>query len=214
MSPEQVAGRHLMAASDIYSLGLVLLEGLTGHREYQGNAVEAAAARLARDPQIPRDLGPAWGDLLRQMTARDPERRPTAEDVATRLSRLHPLSDLAAHAPVATQATAPMVPEVGLDPSRSTGATMVMPAAESSPSQTPGMTGKAAMLARTRARPRAMVLVAALVAVVAAIIIAFIAIPAATPPVPDPVRSYPAVGGQLGEHLKQLEHQVSTTTAP
>jgi hypothetical protein len=59
-----------------------------------------------------------------------------------------------------------------------------------------------------------MVLVAALVAVVAAVIIAFIAIPAATQPAPDPVRSYPAVGGQLGEHLKQLEHQVSTTTAP
>jgi serine/threonine protein kinase len=215
MSPEQVAGQHLSAASDVYSLGLVLLEGLTGYREYQGNAVEAAAARLARDPRIPAGLGPAWGDLLREMTARDPARRPAADEVAARLNALpHPSEAAAAGAPIDAQATAPMAPAAGDESPRTTGATMVMPVSGSVPSQTPRISDKAATLARTRARPRAMVLVAALVAVVAAVIIAFIAIPAATQPAPDPVRSYPAVGGQLGEHLKQLEHQVSTTTAP
>lgn len=213
MSPEQVAGQHLTAASDVYSLGLVLLECLTGHREYQGKAVEAAAARLARDPRIPRELGTEWHGLLQAMTARDPARRPAAEEVATRLSRLpHPAAG--AEAPVEAQATAPMPPLTGPDTPRSTGATMVMPATEPSPGQTSASSAQAATPARLRARPRTMVLVAALVAVVAAIVIAFVAIPAATHPVPDPVRTYPAVGGQLGDHLQQLEHQVSTSTTP
>ncbi len=46
LSPEQARGRDVGPATDIYALGLVLLECLTGHREYPGPAVEAAVARL------------------------------------------------------------------------------------------------------------------------------------------------------------------------
>jgi serine/threonine protein kinase len=228
MSPEQVAGRRLTSATDTYSLGLVLLEGLTGHREFQGSAVEAAAARLARDPEIPAELGATWGHLLREMTARDPERRPTAHEVAARLSRL------AAHAAgpavdtrVDTQATARMAPAAGSDSRRSARATRVMAATETAPSPTRvlaapetapspslGMPDQAPTLARRRSRPRTMLLVVAGVAAVAAIIVTFTVLPAATHPAPDPISSYPAVGGQLGEHLRQLEHQVSTRTSP
>jgi hypothetical protein len=76
------------------------------------------------------------------------------------------------------------------------------------------MGDRAAEVAIRRSRPKVLILIAALVAAVALVIIAFTAIPAANRPGPNPVSSYPAVGGQLGEHLRQLEHQVSTKTDP
>ena len=85
LAPEQVRGQDVTPAADVYSLGLVLLECLTGQREYPGASVEAALARLSRQPRIPSDLPPAWQDLLAAMTAVAPEERPTAEQVAARL---------------------------------------------------------------------------------------------------------------------------------
>jgi serine/threonine protein kinase len=85
VSPEQVAGEPISGASDVFSLGLVLLEALTGHREYSGTVLEAAIARLHRSPTIPETLPAEWRTLLAEMTQRDPAGRPTAEDVAHRL---------------------------------------------------------------------------------------------------------------------------------
>ncbi|OIH95225.1 serine/threonine-protein kinase [Curtobacterium sp. MCBA15_001] len=85
LSPEQVAGEPISYATDVYSLGLVLLEVLTGKQEYSGTLVEAALARLRRSPEIPESVGPDWRDLLLRMTDRDPARRPTAVAVANAL---------------------------------------------------------------------------------------------------------------------------------
>lgn len=85
LSPEQVAGEPIGFATDVYSLGLVLLEALTGKQEYSGTLIEAALARLRHDPQIPDDVAPEWRDLLSRMTARDPDRRPTAVAIASAL---------------------------------------------------------------------------------------------------------------------------------
>jgi serine/threonine protein kinase len=85
LSPEQAAGAVLGPESDIYSLGLVLLECLTGTLEYPGTSVESAVARLHREPRIPADLGPRWAALLKAMTATAPSGRPAARDVETAL---------------------------------------------------------------------------------------------------------------------------------
>ena len=85
LSPEQVRGSRLRPASDIYSLGLVLLEALTGRRAFPGPAAEAAVARLTRPPALPIDASPALADLLSRMTALDPSARPRAEEVAAAL---------------------------------------------------------------------------------------------------------------------------------
>jgi serine/threonine protein kinase len=85
LSPEQATGADTTAASDIYALGLVLLECLTGQLAFPGYGVEAALARLRRDPVVPLDLPSGWGDLLSAMTARAPRDRPSAAEVATRL---------------------------------------------------------------------------------------------------------------------------------
>jgi serine/threonine protein kinase len=92
LSPEQVRGSTVGPASDVYALGLVLLECLTGRPEYPGGDAEAALARLARSPRIPIDLPLAWVSLLTAMTEMDPRRRPTAEMCAQSLAAAHEVS--------------------------------------------------------------------------------------------------------------------------
>ena len=72
-SPEQASGQDVEAPSDVYSLGLVLLEALTGRREYPGSPVQSAVARLLRGPVIP--TGPTLA--LAAPARRDDQRGPT-----------------------------------------------------------------------------------------------------------------------------------------
>jgi eukaryotic-like serine/threonine-protein kinase len=78
LSPEQVEGKTLSPATDVYSLGLVLLEALTAKVAFGGSAVEAALARLERDPAVPERAEGRLGEVLSAMTSRYPDRRPTA----------------------------------------------------------------------------------------------------------------------------------------
>ncbi|HEY3610329.1 MAG TPA: protein kinase [Pseudonocardiaceae bacterium] len=87
LAPEQILGDPVGASADVYSLGLVLLECLTGELEYPGvSKVESALARLHRPPRVPADVPPALATLLTAMTARCPADRPTAAECAVRLS--------------------------------------------------------------------------------------------------------------------------------
>src|SRR4051794_489593 len=88
LSPEQVRGARLKPATDVYSLGLMLIEALTGKPAFPGPVAESAAARLARPPQLPRNASPALADLLSRMTAIDPGERPRAGEVAAALHDL------------------------------------------------------------------------------------------------------------------------------
>ena len=88
LAPEQVAGETVGPATDVYALGLLMLEAITGTREFAGPAVESAMARLHRDPVLPPTLPAVWSSLLSAMTARQPSDRPTAAEVAGVLSRM------------------------------------------------------------------------------------------------------------------------------
>ncbi|WP_353828699.1 serine/threonine-protein kinase [Agromyces sp. SYSU T0242] len=88
ISPEQARGAEVTPATDIYSLGLVLLEALKGDREYTGTPIEAALARLHRAPEVPEDLEPEWRSILAAMTADDPALRPNAHDVSSTMRDL------------------------------------------------------------------------------------------------------------------------------
>ena len=105
LSPEQVRGSEPAPPSDIYSLGLVLLEALTGERVFGQPVVhEAALARLTQDPDIPGSLGYGWKSLLTAMTARDPQERPTALEVVTASHDLRSEGVAAAESTASTRA--------------------------------------------------------------------------------------------------------------
>ncbi|WP_159615811.1 serine/threonine-protein kinase [Arthrobacter zhaoguopingii] len=87
-SPEQARGEMVGTPTDIYSLGLVLIECLTGERAFPGTGVESALARLHRSPSIPARAGARMGELLAAMTLDDPGARPDARAVATALAEL------------------------------------------------------------------------------------------------------------------------------
>lgn len=85
LSPEQAASEPVGPASDVYSLGLVLLEGLTGKPAYPGAPIASAMARLLRDPHIPEGVAPKWAALLTSMLSREPSARPAAREVSLAL---------------------------------------------------------------------------------------------------------------------------------
>ncbi len=88
LAPEQVSGEPVGPPTDVYALGLVLLESLTGKREYDGPPMEAAMARLHRSPSLPPSLPDGWADVLEAMTARDPANRLSAVEAAGALRSL------------------------------------------------------------------------------------------------------------------------------
>ena len=136
LSPEQTIGETVSYPSDVYALGLVLLECLTGGPAFPGVGIETAVVRLTRQPEVPVALGGQWGALLAAMTAREPEDRPTAGEVAATLDGLTadarprsagfasvtPLVPIG-HAAVVPAGHAPAVPAApGLEPSGSPAA--------------------------------------------------------------------------------------------
>jgi serine/threonine protein kinase len=101
MSPQQANGGPADPATDVYALGLVLLECLTAARAFPGTPVESLVARTLRGPVIPPGLGSRWVSLLGAMTAMEAADRPAAEEAAVEAAAMvdrpvQPLRDLAA----------------------------------------------------------------------------------------------------------------------
>lgn len=89
LAPEQVHGAAVGPPADIYALGLVLLECLTGRVEYAAESrAEAALARLSRPPRIPAGIPAPVAAVLRAMTHDVPGLRPTAARCAQTLRDL------------------------------------------------------------------------------------------------------------------------------
>lgn len=91
MAPEQIEGHPATAASDIYALGLVIYELVTGTRPFSGSTPMASAVkRLVEDPPKPRKfnptLSPACESAILKCLERDPTRRfASPQDVADAL---------------------------------------------------------------------------------------------------------------------------------
>ncbi len=88
LSPEQVEGSRVGPSTDVYSLGLVLIECLSGRRAFEGEPSEIAGERLRHDPAIPFEVGEGWRQILAGMTRRSPAERPSASDVVAQLGAL------------------------------------------------------------------------------------------------------------------------------
>jgi TolB-like protein len=91
MAPEQVAGEETTVASDVYSLGVVIFEMVTGRVPFDGDsAMSVAVKRLKQAPPEPRSLVPhldeRWNATILRCLAREPaERFATVADVGAAL---------------------------------------------------------------------------------------------------------------------------------
>src|SRR5215472_6138885 len=91
MSPEQVEGRELDGRSDIFSLGAVLYEMVTGQKAFEGKSrLSVASAIFEKEPAPVTTLKPltplVLDHAIRECLAKDPnERWQTARDLAHEL---------------------------------------------------------------------------------------------------------------------------------
>jgi tRNA A-37 threonylcarbamoyl transferase component Bud32 len=83
LAPEQVEGDDAVPASDVYALGLVLLEALTAKVAFPGTVLESAFSRLARDAAIPDHIPAGMRSALEGMLRRRPSERISLPDAGT-----------------------------------------------------------------------------------------------------------------------------------
>ena len=89
MSPEQARGLKIDHRSDIYSLGLVFYEMLTGETAFKGGYEVIVHQQIFQMPPPPRQLNiaipQALDALVMRMVAKDPDERPELEEIAALL---------------------------------------------------------------------------------------------------------------------------------
>jgi serine/threonine protein kinase len=90
LSPEQARGEPVTPASDLYSLGVMLVEMLAGERPYRAESLGLLLAQhcSAPVPRLPQSLG-AWQPLVERLMAKQPEQRyPGAGALLAELERM------------------------------------------------------------------------------------------------------------------------------
>ena len=85
MSPEQIRGDPVSPKSDLYSLGVVMFEMLTGEKPYQAsNPMQLLVKRVSEPPARPRDyvadISANWESVIMRCLAEDPADRPASMD--------------------------------------------------------------------------------------------------------------------------------------
>jgi eukaryotic-like serine/threonine-protein kinase len=146
MSPEQIRGEKLDGRSDLFSLGIVLYELLTGARPFPGDSITTLVYQILhtepRDPLEWRsDLPVATREVIARLLAKAPEKRPAdATEFVRELARIEKIqreSEMtrralragspAAGGPAATVPAPPQVPTVPAPPASASAASPAPP---------------------------------------------------------------------------------------
>ena len=90
LAPERISGVPATPAIDLYALGVVAHQCLTGHAPFAGEPLAVALAHLDRGiPPLPPFVPPEVAALVTDLTRQDPAARPgSAWDVAVRAEHL------------------------------------------------------------------------------------------------------------------------------
>nr|WSU76326.1 PQQ-binding-like beta-propeller repeat protein [Streptomyces anulatus] len=86
LTPEQIEGKEVSAASDLFVLGLLLAYAATGTTPFTEGPAEEAARRIAGDDPELDAVPEALRELITNCLAKDPAARPTAGTVAAELA--------------------------------------------------------------------------------------------------------------------------------
>ncbi|WP_155855952.1 serine/threonine-protein kinase [Cellulomonas sp. URHD0024] len=182
VSPEQASGGPVGPSSDVYSLGLVLIECLAGRAAFDGTLAEVAAMRLTSPPTIPPGTRSDLAQLLTRMTAIAPAERPDASEVKVAMA------EVLATTAVPGIADTIALPQVGRP---------VPTVPEDSERRGP------------HARRRLRLLTGGAVAVVVLALATVVGVHLGDRATPTAPPSYPAVQGELGDALTSLQQSVN-----
>ena len=165
MSPEQVKGRTLDGRSDLFSLGVILYEMLTGERPFTGDNVTTIIYKIVNEqPPTPRDLDatvhPGLSAIVMKALAKNREERyQKGADLAADLLNYKQLGD---EAQPAQASAAAAIPETARPPAPQTSRIVAMnsvgtaaaakPAPQPAEPKKPAAVAKAAPVAASASR--------------------------------------------------------------
>lgn len=98
MAPEQIRGASISPATDLYAVGVIAFQMLTGQRPFTGDPVQVLFAQVEQQPPVPSSrasgIPPELDALVLQLLAKDPAARPPSAEAVRQALRSVPRRQL------------------------------------------------------------------------------------------------------------------------